>query len=248
MPDEWWNGFFSGMFVDLWKTVFDESHNKAEADFILELLRAPSGSAILDVPCGEGRLTREMASRGYALTGVDLSLPFLSEARSRAAEKGLDIRWEHRDMRDLPWPAVFDGAFCFGNSFGYMDDVANAEFLRAVRQVLKPGARFVLDAGITTETLLPRLRQREWTRVGDFLFLEENQYDHTDGRFNTNYTIVRHGQMETKSGSQRIYTYRELLQSLKSAGFADIQSFGSLAFDPFTISSPQIIFVAKAKG
>jgi len=248
MTCEWWRTFFSETIVDFWKKVYDESRTKAEADFIQGELNIPPGAAILDVPCGEGRLTRELASRGYGMTGVDLSLPFLDQARASAAEKRLDIRWEHRDMRDLPWHAAFDGAFCFGNSFGYLDDEGNAEFLRAAVRAMKPGARFVLDAGLTTEMLLPRMRDREWMRVGNYLFLEENNYDHAEGRFNTDYTIIRDGQMETKSGSHRIYTYRELIHLMRSAGFSSIQSFGSLARDPFTISSPQLFLVGKVEG
>ncbi len=58
----------------------------------------------------------------FFLTGVDYSEEFLSEARSNAVKKKLTIVYQHREMRDLPWPAQFDGAFCFGNSFGYLDD------------------------------------------------------------------------------------------------------------------------------
>lgn len=248
MPKEWWKDFFSGPILDLWKEVYDESDTRAEADFILEVLGVPQDAAILDVPCGEGRLTRELASRGYAMTGVDLSLPSLDEGRSNASAKGLNIRWEPRDMRNLPWLAAFDGAFCCGGSFGYFDDKGNAEFVRAVSRSLKPGGRFVLDIGITTETLLPRLRDREWNRVGDFLFLEENQYNFVEGRLNTEYTVIHDGQAVTRVGSNRIYTYSECVRLLESAGFANIQSFGSLARDPFALDSPRLFFVATVKG
>lgn len=248
MPQEWWVDFFSGIVLDLWKEVYDEPHTRAEADFILKILKVPNGAALLDVPCGEGRLTRELASRGYALTGVDIAPDFLQEARSKANGKELDIRWEQRDMRDLPWEQVFDGAFCFGGSFGYFEDEGNAAFVRAVCRSLKPGARFVMDIGVSMETLLPRLQLREWTRIGDFLFLEENHYDHVKSRFNTNYTFVRDGQVDTRSGSHRVYTYRELVQLLESAGFADVESFGSLARDPFSLGSAQLFLVGRMKG
>lgn len=248
MPQEWWVDFFSGIVLDLWKEVYDEPHTRAEADFILKILKVPNGAALLDVPCGEGRLTRELASRGYALTGVDIAPDFLQEARSKANGKELDIRWEQRDMRDLPWEQVFDGAFCFGGSFGYFEDEGNAAFVRAVCRSLKPGARFVMDIGVSMETLLPRLQLREWTRIGDFLFLEENHYDHVKSRFNTNYTFVRDGQVDTRSGSHRVYTYRELVQLLESAGFADVESFGSLARDPFSLGSAQLFLVGRTKG
>jgi SAM-dependent methyltransferase len=248
MPKEWWEEFFSGIVLDLWKKVYNEPHTRAEADFILKTLQVPTGAALLDVPCGEGRLARELASRGYAVTGVDISPDFLQEARSRTAEKGLEICWKQSDMRNLPWNREFDGAFCFGGSFGYFEDEGNLDFLRAVCRSLKPGARFVLDIGVSVETLFLRLQMREWTRVGDFLFLEENHYDHAEGRFNTDYTFVRDGKAETRSGSQRVYTYRELLRLMETAGFDDVQSFGSLAREAFTLGSAQLFFVGKVKG
>ena len=248
MPKEWWEDFFSGIVLDLWKEVYDEHHTKAEADFILNVLNVPNGAALLDVPCGEGRLTRELASRGYSLTGVDFSTDFLQEARSKTTEKNLDIRWEQNDMRSLPWQHEFDGAFCFGGSFGYFEDEGNSEFVRVVCRSLKPGARFVLDIGISMETLLPRLQVREWTRIGNFLFLEESHYDHVKGRFNTDYTFIRDGQVDTRSGSHRVYTYRELVQLLESAGFTDVQSFRSLAREPFSLGSAQLLLVGQVKG
>ncbi|HKT12606.1 MAG TPA: class I SAM-dependent methyltransferase [Terriglobia bacterium] len=248
MPKEWWEDFFSGVVLDIWKEVYDEAHTRAEADFILKVLNVPNGAALLDVPCGEGRLARELASRGHKVTGVDISPEFIQEARSRAAEKDLDIRWEQRDMRDLPWKDEFDGAFCFGGSFGYFEDEGNVDFVRSVCRSLKPGARFILDIGVSMETLLPRIQEREWTRIGDFLFLEENHYDHVHSRLNTNYTFVRDGQMETRSGSHRVYTYRELVRLLESAGLIDVQSSGSLAGDPFSPGSAQLFMVGKVKG
>ena len=98
------------------------------------------------------------------------------------------------------------------------------------------------------ETLLPRLQEREWTRIGHFLFLEENRYDHVKGRLNTDYTFVRGGQVETRSGSHRVYTYRELVQLLESAGIDEIQSFGSLAREPFGLGSAQLFLAGQVKG
>ena len=63
MADEWWKDFFSGIILDFWKEINSERQTKAEADFIVKRLGVPDGAAILDVPCGEGRLSRELASR-----------------------------------------------------------------------------------------------------------------------------------------------------------------------------------------
>src|SRR5262249_31607601 len=148
----------------------------AEADFLERQLKMPRGGRILDVPCGMGRHSVEMAKRGYRVTGVDLSRECIEDARKSGAAARVDVAWRQADMRDLPWHAEFDGAFCFGNSFGYLEPAATRDFLRAASAALKPGARFALDYGLAAECILPRLREREWCQVGDILFLEENRY------------------------------------------------------------------------
>ena len=60
-------------------------------------------------------------------------------------------------MRDLPWPQRFDGVFCFGNSFAYLDDQGNADYLANVARALKPSGRFVLETGIVAESFLPHI-------------------------------------------------------------------------------------------
>src|SRR5438045_3122876 len=182
------------------------------------MLAVPSGAALLDVPCGGGRLSLALAERGYHLTGVDWSREFLDHARSRDTDHR--VTWEQRDMRDLPWPARFDGAFCLGNSFGYLDDEGNAAFLRAVVAALKPGARFVLETPMVLENLLGHLQDRPWWKVGDTRLLVVNTYDHMQQRLDIEYTFVANGRVDVRSGSHRAYTYREVVALLEAAGFS----------------------------
>lgn len=151
-------------------------------------------------------------------------------------------------MRDLPWRNEFDGAFCFGNSFGYLDDDGNADFLKAVYTILKPGSGLVLDAASVAEAILPKFQERSEVQVGDILFKEENRYDHLGGRLNTDYTFVRDGRVEKRFGSHRIYTYRELCQLLETAGFVILEAYGSLGQEPFKLGSAGLFFVAAKKA
>ncbi len=248
MQTEWWVQFFSGVALDLWRQATTEEQTRAEAVFIEKLLQLPPRTKVLDVPCGEGRLSLKLASRGYQVTGVDIALPFLEDARSKAAERGLSIGWEHRDMRNLPWQAEFDGAFCFGNSFGYFDDAGNANFLKSVARALKPGARFILEANEIAETTLPEFKERFWVPVGNILFLVESRYDHVQGCIDREYTFVRDGKVETRSAIHRIYSYRELCRLLEEAGFANSEGFSSLTKEPFKLGSERLLLVTTKKG
>ncbi|MFB3921325.1 MAG: cyclopropane-fatty-acyl-phospholipid synthase family protein [Terriglobia bacterium] len=245
MQPEWWENFFQGMFVDLWRDAVPAEHTRAEVDFVEKSPELSPGSKVLDAPCGHGRHTLEFASRGYRMTGVDYSPAFLDMARTEAARRKLDVTWERRDMRELPWQDEFDGAFCIGGSFAYFTDEGNAAFVNSVAHALKPGGRFALDATRVAEFILPRHRDREWTQVGEYFFLEENHYDHVQGRMQTEYTLVRDGKMEKKSDSVRIYTFREIDRLLADAGFSNREAFGSFEREPYRLGSPLLYLVAS---
>src|SRR5437773_8355509 len=247
MSTNWWENFFHGIALDFWRAAVTEEQTRAEADFIQKQLQLDTGAKILDVPCGNGRLALELAARGFNLTAVDIAAEFVEEAKTKSAERGLKIAWHNRDMRDLPWTAEFDGSFCFGNSFGYLDDEGNANFLKAVARALKPGARFILDAPAIAECLLPTFQDRRWFEIAGITFLSNSRYDHEQSRTFTEYTFIRDGKVDKRPSSQRIYTYSELIRLLNDSGFENVASFASLNEESFKLGSQRLIIVAKKK-
>ena len=91
MQSNWYEEFFHGLALDLWRKAVTEEQTKAEADFIAGILDLPNGARILDVPCGNGRHSIELAKRGIRMTGVDLSDEFIAEARQTAALGQLNV-------------------------------------------------------------------------------------------------------------------------------------------------------------
>jgi SAM-dependent methyltransferase len=241
---DWWRTFFSGLPVEMWLRVPTEEQTRAEVDFIEKVLRLAPGAKVLDVPCGGGRHSLELAARGHRATGVDFSDEFLRAARAGATQRSLAVAWEQREMSDLPWREEFDGAFCFGNSFGYLDDAGHARFLAAVARALKPGARFVLDTSMTAEGLFPNFLERRWLQIGDILFLSRGQYDPARGQLETEYTFIRGGQSDTRPASVRVHTYRELTNLFEAAGFSGCEGYGSLEQGPFRLGSQRLLLVA----
>jgi len=238
VQQNWWETFFEGVAVDMWLQAVPPEHTRREAEKLERLLGVNAGAEILDVPCGGGRLSLAFAERGYRMTGVDLSLPFLEHAR--AAPGAEAVCWEHRDMRDLPWRDRFDGAFCVGNSFGYLDDEGNEAFLRSVRAALKPGARLALETPMVLENLFGHLQPRPWWKAGDVYLLVENRYDPASSRLDIEYTFARNGTVEVRRGSHRAYAYRELVALIEAAGFSVTTA------DPWTREAHAVSFVATA--
>jgi SAM-dependent methyltransferase len=240
----WWQTFFSGLVLEGLRGLNSEAQTREEADFLEQTLAPAPGARIADVPCGEGRLALALAARGFALTGVDFTAALLGEARAAAARHRLTVRFEQRDMRDLPWPAAFDHAFCFGNSFGYFDDDGNRAVLQALAGILKPGGRLVLETGLVAESILPQPLGRRWYPFGDLLFLHETSYEPATGQLTSDYTLVQKGQVERKQAVFQVYCCRELLGLLRAAGFGPVETYGSLKKEPFRLGSPKLWLVA----
>ena len=244
----WFETFFSGIAVEMWRQALPPEATLADVEFLARELRLVPGSHVLDVPCGHGRHSIELARRGYRVTGVDLSAEEIDEARSRARATGVQVDWRHGDMRDLQWEAELDAAFCFGNSFAYFPPESTRAFLRAVARALKPGARFAMDTGAVAECILPRFREREWMRFGEILFLEENRYDARESCIETTYTFQRGGESRSQKGLQWIYTARELRELLAGVGLETISLSGTHDGAPLELGGPHVLLVAEKRA
>ncbi|HKB66692.1 MAG TPA: class I SAM-dependent methyltransferase [Pyrinomonadaceae bacterium] len=245
MPENWWENFFHGVALDFWRAAIPAELTRAEADFLTKQLQLTSSAKVLDVPCGNGRLSIALAQRGFALTGVDIAREFMDEAKSSSLQAGLNIDWRNQDMRDLPWSGDFDGAFCFGNSFGYLDDEANADFLEAVSATLKPGGRFILDAPAIAECILPTFQPSRSMEIAGIKVDVEHRYDHEQGRMFNDFTFTRDGVEDRRPSSQRTYTYRELTELLCAASLELVAAYGSLTEEPFKLGAHRLLLVSQ---
>jgi len=242
MQSNWQETFFRGVALDAWRRILNPEMTRTEADFLERTLGDGAGAQLLDIPCGNGRHAIELAGRGYTVTGLDLSDEFIVEAR---AATELPIRWVRGDMRSLPWVDEFDGAYCFGNSFGYMPWAEARQFLSALARALKPGARFVVDTGMVAESLLPSLLRTRWYRLGDILMLSENRYHPAESRLDIDYTFVQNGQVETRPTSSYLFTAGELCRMHQEAGLQPVELFSSTSGEPYQIGSPRLILVSS---
>jgi SAM-dependent methyltransferase len=245
-PDDWYETFFHGVALDLWRKAVTPEMTSGEADAVARYLQVEPPARLLDVPCGNGRLAIELAARGYVTCGVDLAGEFIDEGKLSAETRGVEVDLRQGDMRDLGELGAFDGAYCWGNSFGYLDENGNLAFLFAAAAALSPGARLAIDFGTLAETLLPNLKNyNAWYEAGDMILAVKNGYDLYRSRLVTEYTFIRDGLVEKRMGSQMVYTLRELKNLLTTAGFDHVEAFGHEDGKPLQLRGQRAVIVAR---
>ena len=138
--------------ADFYAAAFDEIDDPASTA-LLDLLGPPAGLRVLDIACGHGRITRELARRGADVVGIDISARLIAKAVAAERDRPLGIRYIHADVTATPAgpdaaapgaatfdPATFDAVTC---NFG-LSDIDNLDAAAAaVSGALKPAGRFV---------------------------------------------------------------------------------------------------------
>jgi ubiquinone/menaquinone biosynthesis C-methylase UbiE len=167
-----WNRRAPGFDADFGHSIRTQGE-RAAWDRILDLVVPPRGKLdALDVGCGTGFLTLELAARGHRMTGVDFAPAMIAEARRKAAERGVSVHLEEGDAEQLPFGA---GSFDLVISRHLLwtlphPQAAIDEWIR----VLRPGARLVVvdgqfDAGALKQPAGSARSSQEYAAIGDQL-------------------------------------------------------------------------------
>src|SRR4030067_2349773 len=153
-----WESFF-----DAHAPVYEDNvltkNTVREVDFLLEELSLQPGGSILDVGCGTGRHAIELAKRGYAVTGIDLSSGMLAMAAEAAKTARVSVDWIHSDATRFSLPGRYDGAVCLcEGAFGLLgqghDPIGQPlSILCNISRSLKPQAKAVLTVPHATNML-----------------------------------------------------------------------------------------------
>lgn len=246
-PADWYDGFFEREWLDVVALATPDERTQQQVDFILERLALEPGASVLDLACGHGRITLELARRGFRVTGLDLSARSLELARAAANGEGLDVEWVHADMRELPAGARFDAVINVFTSFGYYDDDSeNERVVHGVARALAPGGAFLIDT-FNLLALARRYRERDWEeRDGGVLFLQQHRYDVLRGRNNARWTFVHpDGRRSEIAHSVRAYAPHELAALLERAGLAVEGAWGGYDGSELSMDTWRQILLAR---
>ena len=217
---------FAWLYTHYWG---DEFHRQAMP--VLEQLilnRVPPRAAILDLCCGDGRITNLLARRGYEMTGLDGSEQMLIYAGARNP----NIRWLLADARRFDLPGAFHGAI---STFDALNHVMSARELRAVFRcvfaAMKPGGWFGFD--LNREEAYRDLWVRSAHSVDNMaVSISRGSYDARRRVARCEVTLFRNnGEWERSDFVLRQKYHREddVLRSLEAAGFIDVEALDARA-------------------
>lgn len=254
-PD-WWRRIFNSMYLKTDADVVEDKQiTKNEVELFTSILNAPKDSAILDLACGQGRHSMELAQRGYTnITGLDRSHYLIRKAKSVMQQEGLKIAFKEGDARKLPFPPdTFDVVMILGNSFGYFesneDDIM---ILREVFRVLKPDGTFLIDVA-DGSYLRTHYQPRSWEWIDKKYFVCRERSLAKDNERLISREIISHvekGIVVDQFYAERLYSYEMLTDIFAKSGyqkltFHDVLESNSLRNQDLGMMERRIILTAK---
>jgi len=236
---------------DLYPYFFPSERFATAGEQVAQLLAltGSTGGAVLDLCCGPGRHSVELARRGFTVTGVDRSAFLLDRARERAYESGVPVEWVAEDMRDFCRPAAFQLVCNIYTSFGYFEK--EEDDLKVLRNVHASLA----DGGVLVMEMMGKERlARNWQDGQNAICT-----DYPDGatviarprlcddwcRVEIEWILVKDGRARTFHFAHNLYSGRELKDRLLASGFGEVQLYGDLQGLPYGPSTTRLVAVAR---
>lgn len=240
---DWFESWFD---TSYYHTLYkNRDHSEAELFIanLVDLLKLPSESYVLDLACGKGRHSLTLYTHGYNVLGVDLSEQSIDYAENFANDH---LHFQVHDMREVIPGKQFDAVFNLFTSFGYFDSSEdNKRVLTSIHTMLKPDGILLIDF-MNASKVVAGLVEKETKISDDITFNISRKYDGNH--------IFKYIDFEA---DDRQHHYMERVQALKlsdfetlldTCGFDLIRTFGNFDLSEFNeSSSDRLILLAKKR-
>lgn len=210
------------------------------------------GRKVLDLACGTGEITVELAQHGFNVSGVDLSDEMLMVANEKAGKQGLTIPFFQQNMAELEGLGLYDCVTIFCDSLNYLREETDVQktFSR-VHEHLKDGGLFLFDVHsiYKMEEIFHNntfaVNDEEVSYIWDCFPGEEPYSVEHDLSF-----FVRDNQSGLydrfdELHYQRTYPVQQYKEWLQQAGFEVLELLADLEETPPTKETERILFVAR---
>ena len=249
------------MIYDLIAHIYDKVNGEVDysawADFIEEIIKkeykAGTPELVLDLGCGTGRMTMELASRGYDMTGIDYSVEMLDIARENAECAGLSDKmlWLCQDITEFELYGTVDVTVSCLDTMNHLATPAElSACLSLVHNYLVPDGLFIFD--VNGKYKFEHVYGNETYVIEDqngFCVWQNyyNERSRTCDFYITMFEETEDGLYERYDEEQRerMYTLRSLKKLLKDNGFEFIGAYSDFAFNEGSDEDERIYLVAR---
>lgn len=244
-PNGWWESYFDEDFFELYSPLLPVEDSRRETETIFELLGLEPGARVLDLGCGWGRHSIELARLGCSVVGLDQSAVLLDRARLLAEEAGVEVEWVRGDMGAITWTEEFDAVLSLFSSLGYSGrDQDDVRVLRASGRALRSGGSFLLDTMHRDQVARGYLESDWWEGADGRPVWVEREFDPVLGVSRETLRWLGNGTVREKYHEIRIRTATEWAALLGAAGLDALSWYGDWELSPFGLRSEQLIVIA----
>ena len=245
-------------FAEVYDQFMDNVPYREWADFLQEILQKEgiNDGLVLDLGCGTGSMTEELAGRGYDMIGVDNSEDMLEIAMEKRQESGHDILYLLQDMQEFELYGTVRAVVSVCDSVNYVTEKEELEqIFRLVNNYLDPGGIFVFDFNTEykyREVLGDRTiaeNREDSSFIWDNYYYEEehmNEYELTLFIQEADQKELYHKYQETHF--QRAYTLEEIRELLEKSGLRFVAAYEDYTKKAPGKGSERICVVAREQG
>ncbi len=228
---------------ELFLQIMNEKWSTAEteANAIAKLLRkyGLKNGKILDLMCGNGRISINLAKLGYKVIGIDLSSMYIEDAEKRAKEHGVEenVKFFAGDVRELDKvvkdEGKFDAVINIWTSLGYYDDDTDQLIFSKARKLTKRGGILIIANCASRDLLIKTFQPKIWEKIGKFIILHESEFNYQSSKLKSTWSVFKQENNNLKFLKKleinlRLYSIHELVTILKKAGWETIEAYKNI--------------------
>jgi 2-polyprenyl-3-methyl-5-hydroxy-6-metoxy-1,4-benzoquinol methylase len=241
---EWFKNWFNSPYYHLLYSNRNENEAAAFVKKLVAYLQPLPNSKILDVACGKGRHSKALADMGYDVTGIDLSIESILDAKKGEAD---NLHFYTQDMRLPFWINYFNFAFNLFTSFGYFrTQREHNNAIRSIAQSIKQEGILVIDYLNVSyeETHFETLLEK---KIEDYTFIVKKW--HTATHFHKQIEVsCNQSDLPTHLSTERVakFSVEDFSKMLLLQNMQIQIVFGDYNLGEYNINtSPRMIIVAK---
>lgn len=238
--------YFDGLYKDIWKTLIPESLSQKEVDFMETFFKLESSSKVLDLMCGYGRHSIELAKKGFAVTAVDNLSAYIAAIEQQASKFNLPIQAIQKSVLDFETHESFDLVICMGNSINFFSPEEISQIFEKLSQNVKAGGHLLINTWSLAEIAIPKFVDNSWALINEIKCLNRSSYLFHPTRIETETIMIdKSGTIENKTAVDYILSVSEMESLLTKSSFSLVEIYSIPGKKQFSLGDSRAYIVAK---